>query len=72
MEANKPTRRRGEYRTPAPKPDSSEKNVLRVMRAMIEEGKDLTMSGKPEVPALSARLGFDVDAKQRDRLMGRL
>lgn len=72
MEANKPTRRRGDFATSLVKPGNPDDAILAAMREMIAEGMDLTMSGKPEVPALSARLGFEVNKKLRDRLMGRL
>ena len=72
MEGHKPTRRRGVFRASAAKTDTSDQAVLRVMRQMITEDKDLTADEKPEAPALSARLGFTVDSKRRDRLMEKL
>ena len=69
MDSHKPSRRRGVFRAPASKPDTSDQAVLRVMRQMITEDKDLTADEKPEAPALSVLLGFKVDPKRRDRLM---
>lgn len=72
MEGRKPTRRRGNFAAPAAKPDNSDEAVLRVMREMISEGKDLTADEAPEAPALSTRLGFQVGSKRRDLLMKKL
>ena len=46
-----------------------EKRIIASMRDMLASGKDLTLSGKPEVGALSARVDFHVSAAERDRLM---
>ena len=46
-----------------------ETKIVGEMVEMINEGKDLTSSGKPEAPALGVRLGLDVSAKDRDEVM---
>lgn len=48
---------------------AEEIGILEHMAAMIDEGVDLTSSDKPGAPALSARAGVEVSAKQRNTLM---
>ena len=46
-----------------------EKRIIASMRDMLASGKDLTLSGKPEVGALSVRVDFHVSAAVRDMLL---
>jgi len=43
--------------------------ILDHMVEMVNEGVDLTSTGKPEAPALGERAGVDVSASLRDELM---
>ena len=52
--------------------DADSATVLGHMADMINEGKDLTSTGKPEAPALSELAGVHVSADERDALMDRI
>lgn len=52
--------------------DDRQRDILNAMGDMVHIGNDLTAKGWPELPALSARLGFDVSKEERAELFPRI
>lgn len=63
-----------EVKKPEMTPEERKAKILEAMKTIVAENKreDFTASGIPHNKALSARVGFSVDARERDAVWGEL